>query len=165
MARRNGSTEMATDTTEITASELPTAESNGTETEATKNTRERVDLDSLPADEAVTVTVKMPAGLKRQLIKLGEEQNKNASVVLLQWAAERAEYNVPQSFIEVTRKGQYASEDERKAATAAKQEDTRKTMAAIVAAMQAGAIDPALLEQFKSKVVLPKRNRKSKDAE
>lgn len=154
MARRV--TEMASATVE---NEQVVSESDAatSEPEDNKQTRERVDLSKLDANDKVTITFSAPAGLKRALNEAGEKDNKSGSTIALLYVAEKLGYTVPNSFIEHTRKRKYDSEEAKQNA----QLEQRKKMAAVLAALEAGALDPAILEQF-TPASLPTRKRKAK---
>jgi pyruvate/2-oxoglutarate/acetoin dehydrogenase E1 component len=126
--------EMAVDTAEIQTSE------NGASANTEAAKRERVDPSTLDPMDKVTVVVTIPAAMKVAMIKAGEASNVVASAWARDVLAERLEFTIPPSFLEGARLSRFGSEEDRKAATAAKAKEQREIMKAALAAIKAGKL-------------------------
>lgn len=140
---------------ETTASDAPVSENDDDDDESDhseKAKRERVNLETLPADARVTLGIVMPAAMKLAILKVAEAQGINASTYGRNKLAEIIEFAVPASFSKRTRTSKYASKEEQKAANAQKQKQGRETLAAVMAAAAAGELDlSTLLSQYGKK--------------
>lgn len=114
-----------------------TEDENGEVSNGTK--RERVDLATLANDEKVIFSFYVPAEMKRQMIKAGEDSDKTATAWARDVLAERLEYQIPASFAERTRTTKYGSEEERKAALAERGKQQRAAVKDLLSKVKGNA--------------------------
>lgn len=110
--------------------------------------RVRVNLDTLSDDTKVLFSIPIPAGLKKALIKAGNEQNLSASTLARNVIAQYMEYSIPETFDQKVRKHKYASEEERKEALAQRGKESRQAVKELLETVDK---DPALLAALKER--------------
>lgn len=110
---------------------------NGTDTQ--RKPREVKDVNTLPPDERVTLSIGLPAGLRVLIEQEAENKKVLAGTLVKEWLAERFGYKLPPSQRGARKK--YASEAEREAALQEARDKKAALMRLVMKKMEAGEIE------------------------
>lgn len=126
--------------------------SNGTDG-GTAAKRQRRNPDELPDSEIISLNVRFPNALRKQVATTAAEQQTSVPQLIVSMVAEAYGYELPKS-TRTTRTKKYANKEERIAAQKAKQQRDRQVSRAILQAVEEGKLDldiEGLLADLRSK--------------